>query len=165
MATPRRVAVLLVGGVLLAGIAAWLRPDQAGSRALTLPEQLAGLPRVAAGEQAMAQTQRLHGDAIPITQAAFALYGTSAQVTLWVATAAGELEAEAMVEAMREAIAGGDSAFTPLAPRAIDGTTVYPLRGMGKEHLYFSSGPLVVWLAAAPAIAEAAGQAVVEAYR
>jgi hypothetical protein len=42
---------------------------------------------------------------------------------------------------------------------------VYPLRGMGQEHMYFQSGRLVLWLAADTGVAEGARLAVVEAYR
>ena len=49
---------------------------------------------------------------------------------------------------MRDKIAEGNSPFTPIAERNINGRMVYELDGLGQKHYYYQSGDLIVWLAA-----------------
>ena len=167
---PRRSLVLFVAGgtlVLAGAIGARLlgRPAQVGE--IRLPALLGELPLAEArtGAAAEAEIQRLHGRALPLTSAAFARYGPAGEAMLWVGGTASEAEAAALLEAMLRAIETADSPFTPLEPLVIAGVTVFPLSGMGQEHMYFQSGRLVLWLSADSRVAEVARLAVVEAYR
>ena len=156
-------ATLVLGGILGAVLIGRLgRVDE-----LQLPDRLGELALVEAqsGAAAAAEIQRLHGRAFPLASAAFARYGPSGEASLWIAGTASEDAAAELLEAMRLAIETADSPFTPLEPKRIAGVTVYPLRGMGQEHMYFQSGRLVLWLAADAGVAEAARLSVVEAYR
>ena len=156
-------AALVLGGILVA----FLIGRSARVDELQIPGRLGELILVEtqSGAAAAAEIQRLHGRAFPLASAAVARYGPAGEANLWIAGTASEDEAAALLEAMRLAIETADSPFTPLEPQVIAGVTVYPLRGMGQEHMYFQSGRLVLWLAADPSIAEAARLAVVEAYR
>ncbi len=167
---PRRSLILLIAGgtlVLTGAIAARLvgRPAMVGE--IRLPAQLGDLPLAEArtGAAAEAEIQRLHGRALPLTSAAFGRYGSAGEAILWVGGTASEEEAAALQEAMRRALETADSPFTPLEPLVIGGVTVFPLSGMGQEHMYFQSGRLVLWLSADSSVAGAARLAVVEAYR
>ncbi len=161
-------SLMVAGGllVLAAAAAALLQglPGQAGE--IPVPDRLSDLSlgERKSGATAADEIARLHGKAFPLAEAVVARYGPNAEATLWVAGTSNDVEAAALLEAMRGAIAGADSPFTALEPRLIDGDTVYPLRGMGQEHMYFRSGRLVVWLAADPDVAEAARLAVLEAF-
>jgi len=167
---PRRVRFLfMVGGALaLAGIlGAFLIGRSPRADEFQIPDRLDELILVEtqSGPAAAAEIQRLHGRAFPLASAAFARYGPGGEASLWIAGTASEDEAAELLEEMRLAIEMADSPFTPLEPKRIAGVTVYPLRGMGQEHMYFQSGRLVLWLAADTGVAEGARLAVVEAYR
>ena len=161
--------LIAAGAMLLivAALAALLRSRPGSAARLTVPDRLASLDLAAeqTGPTAAAEIARLHGEAFSLASAVVARYGPNGEATLWVAAAASEGEAADLIDAMRRALARGDSPFTPLEPMQIGGVTLYPLRGMGQEHLYFQSGRLVVWLAADAGVAEASRLAVVEAYR
>jgi len=75
---------------------------------------------------------------------------------LWVAGVPAKVMAARMVNEMEQAIANGESPFTPTGTRRVNGRTLYELTGMGQRHYYFQSGSLVVWLAADDPIAETA---------
>jgi len=156
-------AALVLGGILVT----FLIGRSARVDELQIPGRLGELILVEtqSGDAAAAEIQRLHGRAFPLASAVVARYGPAGEANLWIAGTASDDEATALLEAMRLAIETADSPFTPLEPQVIAGVTVYPLRGMGQEHMYFQSGRLVLWLAANPSIAEAARLAVVEAYR
>jgi len=163
------LSLMVAGGLLVLGasVAALFQelPAQAGE--IPVPDHLGplSLSEQQSGASAADEIARLHGKTFPLASAVVARYGPNAEATLWLAGTSNEVEAAALIEGMRVAIARGDSPFTPLEPRLADGDTVYPLLGMGQEHMYFRSGRLVVWLAADPDVAEAARLAVLEAYR
>lgn len=167
---PRRARILFVigGALVLGGILGAVFLGRSGQvDELRVPDRLGSLVLVEAhtGAAAAAEIQRLHGRAFPMASAAFARYGPAGEANLWIAGTASEDEAAELLEAMRLAIETANSPFTPLEPKRIASVTVYPLRGMGQEHMYFQSGRLVLWLAADAGVAEAARLAVVEAYR
>ncbi len=166
-----RLSRSLVGAgsilLIVAALSAVLRPRAAPASLLAVPDRLGSLDLAdeLTGPAAAAEIARLHGEAFALGSAVVAYYGPHGEATLWVAAAASEGEAADWIAAMRRALARGDSPFTPLEPVQMDGLTVYPLRGMDQEHMYFQSHRLVLWLAADPSVAEAARSAVVEAYR
>lgn len=166
---PKRARFLFIAGatLVLGGIlGAVLIGRSARVDELRIPDRLGELTLVEtqSGAAAAAEIQRLHGRTFLLASAALARYGPAGEANLWIAGTASEDEAAALLEAMRLAIETADSPFTPLEPQLIAGVTVYPLRGMGQEHMYFQSGRLVLWLAADAGVAEAARLAVVEAY-
>jgi len=167
---PGRTRFLVIAGaaLALAGIlGAFLIGRSARADELQIPDRLGKLILVEtqSGAAAAAEIQRLHGSAFPLASAAVARYGPAGEASLWVAGTVSEDEAAALLEAMHLAIETADSPFTAQEPQVIAGVTVYPLRGMGQEHMYFQSGRLVLWLAADAGVAETARLAVVEAYR
>ena len=163
------LSLILAGGflVLAAVVGALLqgRPAQAGE--VSVPDRLGTLALTArqTGAGAADEITRLHGKALPLASAVVARYGPNAEATLWVAGTSNEEEAAALVVAMRDAIGAADTPFTPLEPIQIDGVAVYPLRGLGQEHIYFRAGRLVLWLAANDDVAESTRRALMEAYR
>jgi len=58
----------------------------------------------------------------------------------------------------------GGSPFTPVEQFNQGARTIYVLEGMGQMHFYFQSKNLVIWLAADPAVADAAIKQILEAY-
>jgi len=106
----------------------------------------------------VAEVTRLHGKAFPVSSGAAAMYSghAGAMVMLWVSGAPLAPMAARMVTEMEAAIAAGDSPFTPVGVRGIDGRSVYELSGLGQRHFYFRSAALVVWLGADETVAEAA---------
>jgi len=168
MSRPSR-SLVAAGSILLivAALAAVLRSRPIPNSPLEVPDRLGTLELVEAqtGPAAAAEIAQLHGEVFPLASAEIARYGSHREATLWVAAAASEAGAAELIGAMRRALARGDSPFTPLEPLLVDGMTLYPLRGMDQEHVYFQSDRLVIWLASDPSVAEAARKAVVEAYR
>ena len=167
---PRRSSVLFIAGgaLILAGlIGAFLSGRPPGNDEVYVPAHLGALllTETRQGASAAAEIQRLHDGTLPVASAAVARYGPAGEATLWVVAAATESDAARLVEAMGRAIGSGDSPFTPLDKDVIAGVTVYPLTGMGQEHIYFQAGRLALWLAADPGVADEARLAVVEAYR
>lgn len=127
--------------------------------AATLPETIAGLAQtdVSFGPEAVDVVTQLHGQNFPLSSGAYGMYGDHDNMAmLWVAGAPAKAMASKMVDEMEEAIAAGDSPFTPTGTQEVDGRTLYELTGMGQLHTYFRSGSLVIWLSADEAIAEAA---------
>ncbi|GAB4262672.1 MAG: hypothetical protein Kow0080_00230 [Candidatus Promineifilaceae bacterium] len=147
--------VILFGlgaAVIVGGLAYWqfLQAIERPSAA-ALPETLAGLPQVEArfGPDAVAVVADLHGKQFPLSSGAYGMYGEHGRMAmLWVAGTPAKAMAARMVAEMEEAIAKGESPFTPTGTREVNGRTLYELTGMGQRHFYFQSGSLVVWLAA-----------------
>lgn len=132
---------------------------------LTLPAQLAGLPRSSqmTGSQAVEDFSKLHGKQFPVISGAVGIYGNN-QATLWVAGAPLNLMAAQLVRSMRDKITEGNSPFTPSRAYQENHRTIYGLEGMGQKHFYFQSRNLIIWLAADPGIADAALQQLEEIY-
>lgn len=163
------VLMVLVGSafVLATGVGAALFGKPALGSERLAPQALAGLSLVESktGEAAEAEVRQMHGQDFVLASAVVARYGMSGEATLWIAQATTEEQATGLVQSMHDRIAAGDSPFTPFVPTVIEGVTVYPLSGLGQEHMYFQAGRSVIWLAVDAALAEEARRAVVEAYR
>jgi hypothetical protein len=155
-------AIVIASGVLLiiAGLLYWqFTGTIADPAAATLPETLAGLEQVEAsfGPKAVDVVTQLHGKAFPLSSGAYGMYGDhNGMAMLWVAGSPAKAMASKMVGEMEQAIAKGDSPFTPTGTRRVGDRTLYELIGMGQRHYYFQSASLVVWLAADDSIAESA---------
>lgn len=168
MKQPFSLILIAVGAVLLLSGVGYTLLDQAvrDPAPAPLPDQLAGLPvvRKTTGWQAVDEIARLHRKEFPLSSAAVGVYGLDQGITLWVSGAPLELMAGAMLSAMRESIAKGNSPFTPTRERRDGGRTIYELDGMEQKHFYFLSGNLLIWLAADPALAESAISQILEFY-
>ncbi len=155
-------AALMTFGVALivASLAYWqftqaiARPDAAA-----LPDSIAGLSQTETsyGPEAVDVVAQLHGQEFPLSSGAYGMYGRRGNmVMLWVAGAPAKAMAARMVGEMEQAIAAGESPFTPTGMREVNGRTLYELTGMSQRHYYFQSDSLVVWLAVDEPIAETA---------
>jgi hypothetical protein len=115
-----------------------------------LPNRLVMHPIVAqiTGSQAISEINQMHGKVFLLTSGAVGVYGEERQATLWISGAPGGWMAKQILIQMRDKIAEGNSPFTPIAERNINGRLVYELDGWGQKHFYFQSGDLIVWLAA-----------------
>lgn len=160
--------LLITAGILLTtGATAWAYFNNLTRQpqAVYLPDSIAGLQITdsKSGAPAVADFEDLHGKQFPITSGSIGIYGHQ-QITLWAAGVPSEAVASNMTYAMREKIAKGNSPFIPLSEVNDENRKVYVLEGMGQKHYYFRSNNLVIWLAADPAIADAAIQQVLEVY-
>lgn len=146
--------------MLLGGIGYWWFLQQTESpEAAVLPETIAGLSLAQSryGTEAVSEVTRLHDKSFPLSSGAFGMYGRSDQMAmLWVTGAPVQPVAKQMVTAMEEAIAKGESPFTPVGVVEVNGRSVYELTGMGQRHYYFRSGSEVIWLAADEELADTA---------
>jgi hypothetical protein len=131
-----------------------------------LPEELAGLPLRDKnfGSPALTELSWMHGQEFQLNQGAVGIYGSSGEITLYVAGTPLSFMAGRMISDMRDKIAGADTPFTPVAERDYGLRTVYELVGMGQQHYYFRSGNLVIWLAVHEQDAELAFQQALEFY-
>lgn len=161
------IALIAAGVLLISGAIAWLYINRSISQptAGALPDSISGisLANATTGEQAITELSDMHGREFPIEFGAIGVYGNR-EITLWVSGAASEAIAAQMTDAMRSKIAQGNSPFTPIDEIQNDNRVVYVLDGMGQKHYYFQSKKLVIWLAADPAIADAAIQQILEVY-
>ena len=161
------IGLILLGALLSVGAFSWLYLGNAvmNRTAITLPDQLAGLPRTdyRTDSQAMAEFENLHGKQFPLTSGAIGIFGNQ-QITVWAAGTSSNSMATEMVDAMRDKIAEGNSPFIPMTEIDDQNRMVYALEGMGQRHYYFQSGNLVIWLAADPSVADDALQQVLEAF-
>jgi hypothetical protein len=161
------LALILLGTLIVIAAFGWAYVENSLSHpaSLTLPVQLAGLPRASqmTGRQALADFSNLHGEQFPLTSGAVGTYGNN-QATLWVAGAPLNLIAARLVTAMRDKIAEGNSPFTPSGENQDNKRTIYALEGMGQKHFYFQSHNLVIWLAVDADIADASIQQLKEIY-
>jgi hypothetical protein len=155
------IAVILLGGATGRYVQILSAPREA-----PLPASLAGrqLQASSYGVQAVAEIARLHGSDFPLTSAAVGSYGMSAEIRIWTAGTGIGWMARRMTLAMNEAISDGNSPFTPLGERMIEGRSVYELEGMGQRHYYFIAGPYLVWLAAESSVAPIALKEALEFY-
>lgn len=161
------LGLIVVGMMLVVGAFTWTYFGDSTSTAdaVTLPDQLGGLPRTdyRTGAQAMAEFEELHGKQFPLTAGAIGIYGNQ-QITVWAADTSSDSTAAQMVEAMRERIAEGNSPFTPVSQANEKNRSIYVLEGMGQKHFYFQSKNLVIWVAVEPALTETVIQQILEAY-
>ena len=133
--------------------------------AVPLPGQIANLQMTEykTGAQAAADFAGLHDKQFPLTSGAIGIYGEH-DATLWAGGAPLDFMASRMVATMQEKIVQGGSPFTPVEQFNQGARTIYVLEGMGQMHFYFQSKNLVIWLAADPAVADAAIKQILEAY-
>ena len=133
--------------------------------AVSMPGQIANLQMTEyrSGAQASADFANLHDRQFLLISGAIGIYGDH-KITLWAAGAPLDFMAARMLVAMREKISQGGSPFTSIEQLDQDGRTVYVLEGMDQLHYYFQSNNLVIWLAADPALADAAIKQILEAY-
>jgi len=161
------IGLIAVGMFLITGAVGWSYFNNVVSQpaVVILPDAVAGLQIAESktGAQAMAEFENLHGKQFPISLGSIGIYGNH-QITLWVAGVPTDSIAFEMVEAMQGKIAQGNSPFTPLEQFNQGNRTIYALEGMAQKHYYFQSKSLVIWLAADPAIADAAIQQILEVY-
>jgi hypothetical protein len=61
-----------------------------------------------------------------------------------------------MVKGIRKGEANAEGQFFHLKAREQDGVALYSALGLGQIHYFYRSGPLIVWLAADPSVAQAA---------
>lgn len=115
-----------------------------------LPDRLVEHPLVTqvTGAQAISEINQMHGKEFLLTSGAVGVYGEGRQAILWISGAPGGWMAKRILIQMRDKITEGNSPFTPIAERNIDGRMVYELDGLGQKHFYFQSGDLIIWLAA-----------------
>ena len=161
------LGLIAVGMMLVVGAFAWayFGDSTISTDAVTLPDQLGGMPRTdyRTGAQAIAEFEELHGKQFPLTAGAIGIYGNQ-EITVWVAGTPSDSIAAQMIDAMQAKIAKGNSPFTPLSQANEKNRSIYFLEGMGQKHFYFQSKNLVVWVAVEPALAEAVIQQILEAY-
>lgn len=155
------VIFIAIGILLIAGSLVYLQFSRAieEPEAAVLPEMVAGLSQMETnyGPDAVALVTDLHGQSFPLSSGAYGMYGREGSMAmLWVAGAPAKAMASKMVDEMEQAIATGNSPFTPTGKRDVNGRTLYELVGMGQRHYYFQSNSLVIWLAADETIAETA---------
>jgi hypothetical protein len=161
------IGVITAGILLIAGAAGWfyLNDQDSQPAVISLPDTIAGLQITDSktGAQALAEIENLHGKKFPITSGSIGIYGNR-QVTVWAAGTASNTVAFDMVQSMQEKIEQGNSPFTPINQFSQGNRTIHVLEGMGQNHYYFQSKNLVIWLAAEPALADAAIQQILEVY-
>jgi hypothetical protein len=161
------IGLIVLGALLSIGAFSWLYFGNVAVNptAITLPDQLAGLPKTdyRTGAQAVSEFENLHGKQFPLTSGAIGIYGDH-QITVWAAATSSDSIASQMVDSMRDKIAEGNSPFAPLTQFRDNDHLVYVLEGMGQRHYYFQSKNLIIWLAADPSIADDALKQTLEAY-
>ncbi len=161
--------LVVIGAILLIASLGllWFTETFAEPEAVDLPETIAGLPLIQAsyGPEAVAEVTRLHDKQFPLSSGAFGMYGDGTHMAmLWVTGAPMRFIAARMLSDMERSIAEGESPFTPIGVREVNGGKIYELTGAGQRHFYFRSGSLLVWLAVDDPLAEAALAQVLAAY-
>ncbi len=153
--------LVLAGLLLLGGGALWLSIERAAANpaAAPLPPQVAGQPLWTAdtGRQAAFEISRLHQQSFPLISAAVGIYQGKHNAQIWASGFSFGWLAGRMEQAMRKSILSDPNLpFRLLEEREVDGRRVAVLEGLGQRHFFFTSGRLVIWLAADPEIAEPA---------
>ncbi len=154
--------LLILAGLLILGagvIRLTIGQAAANPQAAPLPKQVGGLPLtiVDTGRQAAFEISRLHQKTFPLISASVGIYQGEYNAQIWASGFSFRWMAKQMARSMSESIASGtDLPFRPTGERVIDGHTVYTLEGLGQQHFFFTSGRLVIWLAADPEIADQA---------
>lgn len=120
-----------------------------------LPETIIQIPlkRHAFGAQAVGEINTLHSLKFPLSSGAVGVYGSQAQVTLWVSGAPTKWMAKRLTSDMETRIAEGNSPFNPIGARDHGSRPIYELDGLGQKHFYFQSNDLLIWVAADDEIA------------
>jgi hypothetical protein len=131
-----------------------------------LPGEIAGMPlhdRIL-GAAALNELSWMHGQEFQLNMGAVGSYGRGNEITLYVAGTPLSFLAGRMIINMQDKIDNTESPFTPLGQREDGSRRVYELVGMGRQHFYFRSGNLVVWLEVDEENADASLQQVLEFY-
>lgn len=102
------------------------------------------------GDEALRQVSQLHGVNIELVSAFVATYSHSAQsVKVWSGRAADAASATELINRMVQGIQKGTSPFTNMQQITVQGSSVYQLEGMGKDHFFYVSPKAperVIWL-------------------
>ena len=128
-----------------------------------IPSSLGGLPQTHTlqGSDGLKEINRLHGRSIPSLDAFVAHYERDNAVAMlyisrsYIAPMA-RWQLSRMVKGIRKGEANAEGQFFHLKAREQDGVTLYSAVGTGQIHYFYRSGPLIVWLAADPSVAQAA---------
>jgi len=153
--------LILAGVLVLSAGVLWLIIGRAAAHpeAAPLPQVVAGQPLWTAdtGRQAAFEISRLHQQSFPLVSAAVGIYQGEYNAQIWASGLSFGWMARRMEQAMRDGIlADPNLPFRLTDQREMEGRTVSILEGMGQQHFFFTSGRLVVWLAADPEIADQA---------
>ena len=154
--------LLVLAGLLLLGAGALrliIGRAATNPSAAPLPPQVAGqaLWTADTGRQAAFEISRLHQQSFPLVSAAVGIYQGDHNAQIWASGFSFGWMAGRMEQAMRQSILSDPNLpFRLLDEREVDGRRVAVLEGMGQQHFFFTSGRLVIWLAADPEIAEQA---------
>ena len=152
----KKLVAVVVAAVLLAGIAyllvyAYQRPHiNQSSKAIPVPEELAGIPlaRHVSGEEAVKTVVGIHWEKVPVEKAAIAEYGSNGRLyfRLWVAVVNDPCRlVDEMAEKMREYA----SVLPYTAPRPINHTVLFYVtidKRDGTLHVFWCEPPYVIWL-------------------
>jgi hypothetical protein len=127
-------------------------------KAVTLPPSLANhaIRTAVYGEEAVDEVAQLHSKGFPLISGGVGIYGSQDEATLWVTGTILNATASGMVRTMEEKIGQNDTPFQTVGVIDHNGHSVQELSGLGQRHFYFKAGPLVIWLAADPSLAEEA---------
>ncbi|MDI6857470.1 MAG: hypothetical protein QME71_04035 [Dehalococcoidia bacterium] len=147
-------ALLLAGGATVLGLRSASGGGSSGDTT-PAPPQLAGrkLMQVVTGAEAMAEVDRLHGKGLDIVDAWIGRYEGGG--TVWVAEAASEDGAFALLDAMVRAIEDGGSPYQGLTQNKFEGMPMYAARDANGHHFFFQAKTRVVWVATPPGAEQA----------
>jgi hypothetical protein len=126
-----------------------------------LPASLAGLPRaeVNRGETVIRESHRFYRTNATFLEAVVAHYrNDEGLATLWVARAESASDASTVVESFIGDVRAGRMLYTLNDTRAVNGITVYVLRGQRRVQYLFSAGDRVILLDVFPKWAEGSSQ-------
>lgn len=151
LAAALAVALLLAGGATLLG----LRSASGGDDTTPAPREIAGhkLTQAVTGAEAMAEVDRLHGKSIDLADAWVGRYEGGGAV--WVAEAASEDGAFALLDAMVRAIEDGGSPYQGLTQNKFEGMPMYAVRDANGHHFFYQAKTRVVWVATPPGAEQA----------
>jgi hypothetical protein len=143
---------LLTGSAILLALAVYLSQTQSRP---ALPDELGGytLDSNLHGPEAVKRIVFSHLGEFVIVDGAVGEYGGGV-ITVWMAEAGSEKEADQLVLDMTNRIPEVESPFTSMGQLNRQGRVIYLLEGQGQVHFYFQSQKLVIWAAAYPELGE-----------
>lgn len=163
-------ALVFTGFILIAagGLLIYIDRATAQPRAAPLPEQLAGMPRITQrlGPTAAEEIAGMHRNPFPMSAAAVGEYRGPYRAQLWVSGMPLPWMATRMVRTMARRIAIlEDQPFRLARTWEQQGIIVYQATGLGQVHLFFATGPWVVWIGVDPPLAAQALDEALAFYR
>lgn len=115
------------------------------------------------GKEALQEIDRLHGKGLAATDGYVAHYERGGLVAmLYVSRPVRSSMTGAQIEKMAAGIRAGKSPFSHLKSSERNGTTVYSALGEGRIHYFYRQGADAIWLAADPAVAREAVDALLQ---